>query len=645
MQARPEKARQYGLAALNRALDGVTGTTAVHICFGYAAIIHERPSGYSFLPELAQCSCRQVSIETAQSQARLLGAARARRQADDGRLHRPVRSRGRDGRDDRRSASSARCRTSQRGARDPGARLRHEVPAARDARSASCGRWSRRRRSCAPSTPTRRRREQRAMRSPSTCSTAGRGDVPARGCRPAHKACLAESPSASPSPARCSATTARRWRQPAGHRLRDRAAAMRLARGRALHARRRLRRSELHGVSQPLAAARRLRAEAAQSHAPSSSSRSRLPRVVFGAGALRHLPRELAALGIGRALVVSTPGQRALAERVAALLGGQSAGVFAQRGDARAGRGRARRRRRGATSRRRRRGRDRRRLDDRARQGARARARPAGRRRADDLRRQRGDVDATASPRPALKKTGARPARAAAHRRSTTRSCRSACRSRSPSSACSTRSRMPPKRCTRPMRNPVDRPDGRGRHPRRRRRARPAAARPARHRRARRRARRRLAVRHRARQHHDRPAPQALPHPRRQLRPAARRGARGRPAARARLQRAGGARRDGADRARALRRRDAARRAAAGAVRPRPRAHGAPISLAAIGMRARTSTAPPTWRCRTPTPIPGRSSAPRSARCCSAPSTALGREPVSAAHQAVSRLTPFSSHA
>jgi 5-methyltetrahydropteroyltriglutamate--homocysteine methyltransferase len=67
MQARPEKARQYGLRALNRALDGVTGTTAVHICFGYAAVIHVRPSGYSFLPELAQCSCRQVSVETAQS--------------------------------------------------------------------------------------------------------------------------------------------------------------------------------------------------------------------------------------------------------------------------------------------------------------------------------------------------------------------------------------------------------------------------------------------------------------------------------------------------------------------------------------------------------------------------------------------------
>jgi 5-methyltetrahydropteroyltriglutamate--homocysteine methyltransferase len=67
MQARPEKARQYGLAALNRALEGITGTTCVHICFGYAAIIHERPSGYSFLPELAGCSCGQISIETAQS--------------------------------------------------------------------------------------------------------------------------------------------------------------------------------------------------------------------------------------------------------------------------------------------------------------------------------------------------------------------------------------------------------------------------------------------------------------------------------------------------------------------------------------------------------------------------------------------------
>jgi 5-methyltetrahydropteroyltriglutamate--homocysteine methyltransferase len=67
MQARPDAARRFGLEALNRALDGAPGTTAVHICFGYAAIIHERPSGYSFLPELADCACDQVSIETAQS--------------------------------------------------------------------------------------------------------------------------------------------------------------------------------------------------------------------------------------------------------------------------------------------------------------------------------------------------------------------------------------------------------------------------------------------------------------------------------------------------------------------------------------------------------------------------------------------------
>jgi 5-methyltetrahydropteroyltriglutamate--homocysteine methyltransferase len=67
MQARPDKARQFGLKALNRALDGISGTTAVHICFGYAAIIHQRPSGYSFLPELAGCPIKQVSIETAQA--------------------------------------------------------------------------------------------------------------------------------------------------------------------------------------------------------------------------------------------------------------------------------------------------------------------------------------------------------------------------------------------------------------------------------------------------------------------------------------------------------------------------------------------------------------------------------------------------
>jgi 5-methyltetrahydropteroyltriglutamate--homocysteine methyltransferase len=67
MQARPEKARAYGLKALERALDGVEGTTALHICFGYAHLIHERPEGYSFLPELASSEVAQISIETAQS--------------------------------------------------------------------------------------------------------------------------------------------------------------------------------------------------------------------------------------------------------------------------------------------------------------------------------------------------------------------------------------------------------------------------------------------------------------------------------------------------------------------------------------------------------------------------------------------------
>lgn len=67
MQARPEPARRYGLAALERALEGIAGPTAVHICFGYAAVIHERPKGYSFLPEFCNCRVKQISIETAQS--------------------------------------------------------------------------------------------------------------------------------------------------------------------------------------------------------------------------------------------------------------------------------------------------------------------------------------------------------------------------------------------------------------------------------------------------------------------------------------------------------------------------------------------------------------------------------------------------
>src|ERR1022692_2516679 len=66
MQQHPDKARQYGLKALDRALDGVTGTVAVHLCFGYAAVVHDKPSGYSFLPELEGSRAQQISIEAAQ---------------------------------------------------------------------------------------------------------------------------------------------------------------------------------------------------------------------------------------------------------------------------------------------------------------------------------------------------------------------------------------------------------------------------------------------------------------------------------------------------------------------------------------------------------------------------------------------------
>src|ERR1700761_4484517 len=66
MQQHPDKARQYGLKALDRALDGVTGTVAVHLCFGYAAVVPDKPAAYSFLRELEGSKARQISIEAAQ---------------------------------------------------------------------------------------------------------------------------------------------------------------------------------------------------------------------------------------------------------------------------------------------------------------------------------------------------------------------------------------------------------------------------------------------------------------------------------------------------------------------------------------------------------------------------------------------------
>jgi 5-methyltetrahydropteroyltriglutamate--homocysteine methyltransferase len=66
MQAKPDQAKQYAIKVINRALEGVTGTTAVHMCFGYAHAVKNKPSGYSFLPELAACDADQISIEAAQ---------------------------------------------------------------------------------------------------------------------------------------------------------------------------------------------------------------------------------------------------------------------------------------------------------------------------------------------------------------------------------------------------------------------------------------------------------------------------------------------------------------------------------------------------------------------------------------------------
>jgi 5-methyltetrahydropteroyltriglutamate--homocysteine methyltransferase len=67
LQARPEIARKYGVEVVSRALEGATGPTALHLCFGYAAMVSERPEGYSFLPELADTPADTISVETAQS--------------------------------------------------------------------------------------------------------------------------------------------------------------------------------------------------------------------------------------------------------------------------------------------------------------------------------------------------------------------------------------------------------------------------------------------------------------------------------------------------------------------------------------------------------------------------------------------------
>ena len=66
MQAHPKEAGRFGIAAIDRALQGIEGPSVVHLCFGYAYVVADKPSGYSFLPELENCRATMVSIEAAQ---------------------------------------------------------------------------------------------------------------------------------------------------------------------------------------------------------------------------------------------------------------------------------------------------------------------------------------------------------------------------------------------------------------------------------------------------------------------------------------------------------------------------------------------------------------------------------------------------
>ncbi len=71
LQARADKAQKFAIKAINRALEGVAGTTALHTCFGYAHIVHSRPNGYPFLEQLADVTAVQISLESAQQKVDL----------------------------------------------------------------------------------------------------------------------------------------------------------------------------------------------------------------------------------------------------------------------------------------------------------------------------------------------------------------------------------------------------------------------------------------------------------------------------------------------------------------------------------------------------------------------------------------------
>ena len=129
----PEKATRYGMRAINRALEGIEGPTVVHLCFGYAAVVpaETKPSGYSFLPQLADTVAQQISIEAAQPKLDLGGAAGLVGQADHAGRAGPGRSGGRDGRDGG-GADPRGAEVRGAGAADSGTGLRDEIFAARD---------------------------------------------------------------------------------------------------------------------------------------------------------------------------------------------------------------------------------------------------------------------------------------------------------------------------------------------------------------------------------------------------------------------------------------------------------------------------------------------------------------------------------
>ncbi len=66
LQARPEPARRYAVEVIDRALEGIEGDTVLHTCFGYAHVVHDKPSGYPFLAELNDCAATHLSLEAAQ---------------------------------------------------------------------------------------------------------------------------------------------------------------------------------------------------------------------------------------------------------------------------------------------------------------------------------------------------------------------------------------------------------------------------------------------------------------------------------------------------------------------------------------------------------------------------------------------------